>query len=756
MTHNPIVEQKPISRNPLAGRVDIPLGMIGLLYGGGRFVRRLQPGDNLSFSERQLSGAALYVVDVRQRTIDLSFTPLDRSTKHSIPLRVSVEYRVDQAERMVEQRVADTEELIRGLLKPIIAREARQLLIHEHDQLAQRVQDLIEPASFAGLGLQLIKGDVEVRTEDPEFQRQLRDMDNLLRTRALKLPLQLPDRTGKHRFPVTLFIDVRAKSADLALSTEESEEERIRRILEQPLRRESRQLLLHQYDELLLRLEDAVSPALFDGVGLSLVNCKFDFQQDDRDFQTQVERFTRLSGPTAVALSFDLLTKGGKDRFPLRVKLTYQATNLERLLDLSTDELNAQIARAVEPLVRREARQFVIEQHADFTERVEEVLWSVPLHDLGLKLLQPDAEIISDDTVFQQRLSQIQALERMTRTPQYQLFETLLPSKVPTVEFVGRADVTYRLINPAQLPTETPAEAITQIWPRIQQVLRRISRRYELGEEWEAEDAINSALADYHVTEYGLEITSVNAAIMPDARVLEQRYAILGLNHEIELQRLRDEQARLIQEAHLIREGNAQNYYAAIVEKGDFSLMAMLLAQNPGDVRDVLGMLTDRQQQELELKMELIKQLSAKGEFMEQAKTSMFREVVQNIIGVRRELGAASTNLLTDTPTERTAAERRRMLDDEDARRGDSWDDEDDEPVTGGSTSIVEPVADEDNAQAEVAADPGPAASNESDTEPSVDLEPPVDAPDGEDSATQAEPELAAEPDADTESTEPR
>jgi hypothetical protein len=51
MAHNPILEKRMLGRS-LSGRVDIPIGAFGLLYDGGRYLRRLEPGDGLTLGER--------------------------------------------------------------------------------------------------------------------------------------------------------------------------------------------------------------------------------------------------------------------------------------------------------------------------------------------------------------------------------------------------------------------------------------------------------------------------------------------------------------------------------------------------------------------------------------------------------------------------------------------------------------------------------------------------------------------------------
>lgn len=189
-------------------------------------------------------------------------------------------------------------------------------------------------------------------------------------------------------------------------------------------------------------------------------------------------------------------------------------------------------------------------------------------------------------------------------------FTCCLPSQNAAYEFQAEVRASYCVDDPAAVVenrVENPAETLR---PLMTQTLRNKSREYPIEAVHQAEPGLTSTLKQANYGR-GLKITEAVVTLKLDqsardyVRKLDdmQRQRDIKLKeirHQKELQR---EQAELEQQTEEQRQELLQqrlNFYTPHIQRGEWQMLGLLLANNPQDVGAVAQMVRDQRQQDFE------------------------------------------------------------------------------------------------------------------------------------------------------------
>lgn len=527
MSHHPITETKQIERSFFSQKWEIPPGNIGLLFSNGQVQQRLQPGETLSLRAKQ--PMTLYFVDILPHSLALDLRLPDLTNRHRFPLRVTLDYQVSQADRVLERPGVDLEDLLQSEIEPLLRRKSREFHLHKHEEFEHFAENVIKEYSFSNLGLRLIQSRVEIDLSDEALQAQLQRVKDLLRRRTVKREFSMTDKSGKYRFP-------------------------------------------------------------------------------------------------------------------LRVTIDYQVKDVDRLIEQPISEIETQMMRDLETLLRRKSREFQLNQYEKLLGIMDESLTSDIFYGLGLQWLRHDVEIRTDDVQFQVAMKRLNEIDRWMRTPQRANHQITLPSTKSFQDFDARVDVTYRLVNPDQLPKETPAEAEAELWPKVATAIRAISCKHDPGQEQAAALEINQSLGHRAFEDYGLQVTGISVEITPNAAAWDREQKVIETEHEARIEDLK-------QDAMLQRNRKGLNFYGELVKGGQLDLMGLMLVNNPNDVEGIVNRMEDKERMHFQQSVLLLQSILEKREGLYEDKVA---EILDGL--------ARSVSRVTPAPPSLTSAPEARQI----------------------------------------------------------------------------------------------
>lgn len=150
---------------------------------------------------------------MRRRTVSNEFSMADESGRHRFPLKVTIDYRVTNVELLIEQSVAETEAQMMRDLETLLRRKSREFQLNQYKQLLQELDKSIHSNIFHDLGLAWLQHDIEIRSDDQQFQEGLRELDD--RDRWMRAPqlasheIMLPSKEGHYYFEAQVSVTYR-------------------------------------------------------------------------------------------------------------------------------------------------------------------------------------------------------------------------------------------------------------------------------------------------------------------------------------------------------------------------------------------------------------------------------------------------------------------------------------------------------------------------------------------------------------------
>lgn len=253
MAHKPTLEPQAIGRT---AHFIVEYNTVGLLYQGQRYIRQLQAGEGPSLGERLTPGGMLvYVIDIAPHSLAWRVTLPAKGDKDLFSLTVNLKYRVANPERMVNEKVTDTEVLISRVLEPMLRKETRQYAFNKHTQLDGALEDAIRLADLPALcGLQLIDPpDIVINLTDDDHRRlkALDDLERAMRvTQSAGHTDELPSSDPAYNFSVTVNLGFKVSKPDDMPSDSLAEcEKQLWPRIKRSLQKESRRFGIQEIDK---------------------------------------------------------------------------------------------------------------------------------------------------------------------------------------------------------------------------------------------------------------------------------------------------------------------------------------------------------------------------------------------------------------------------------------------------------------------------------------------------------------------------
>lgn len=187
-------------------------------------------------------------------------------------------------------------------------------------------------------------------------------------------------------------------------------------------------------------------------------------------------------------------------------------------------------------------------------------------------------------------------------------FNCNLPCRGEAFEFHARVHVTYSVENPALIVEHNITDARAVLEPLIINVMRNVSRKYEVEQSAEAEEAIiktvREAIKKYDT---GLKLVRFVAelSLEDEARNHIRRLKQIKRAQEIESKQAELEKLRIKQKEELTQ--MKMEFYSTLIKEGQWRLLALQLANHPDDVAAIIQMINQQRQAELENQLKALK-----------------------------------------------------------------------------------------------------------------------------------------------------
>lgn len=216
MAHNPVLSEEKLS---LVSTVAIQKGTIGLIYKNGRLIRTLDPGTQPGLTERVSS--TLYIVDKRPHQLTHRVKLPSASPKFDFPIRIDLDYQVEDATQMIDNHVDDTEQIVIRALDPIFRKQSQSLAPERYAAIGQMLEDTLSQNLFKSLGLALNKSYVIVEPSSTLAEWALANQADQQANHEDVLPSKEPSYSFKVRAIVTYrVIDSQKRSNGTPAETE--------------------------------------------------------------------------------------------------------------------------------------------------------------------------------------------------------------------------------------------------------------------------------------------------------------------------------------------------------------------------------------------------------------------------------------------------------------------------------------------------------------------------------------------------------
>lgn len=293
------------------------------------------------------------------------------------------------------------------------------------------------------------------------------------------------------------------------------------------------------------------------------------------------------------------------DSFSTTINLRYRVQDAQRMVEDQVKDTERLIGRTLEPDLRKITRPFRLSQYRRVESELENALNEDVFAKLGLDLLEVDVVLnLSDEDL--RRVRQLEQLARAMRVAQQVEHTAELPSQEATYHFPARIIVSYRVLNDKLLPTATLEEAEAWLWRQVRAKLRRESRAFKVNQVAQAEWKLHEVLADSVFSDHGLEIESADVEIELDERALKHARELEAIRMQVEYEEAKAKLDKVQQDRDQNKSKRAIDFYAPYIEEGQWKLLAMNLANNKMDAREILDYLGEQELADRKLKSDLL------------------------------------------------------------------------------------------------------------------------------------------------------
>ncbi len=229
-----------------------------------------------------------------------------------------------------------------------------------------------------------------------------------------------------------------------------------------------------------------------------------------------------------------------------------------------------------------------------------------------------------------------------------------LPADTDAFHFFATVHVKCEVIDPKVVVDRRLNDVRTALEPVLVETMRAATRKFSVEESAEAELEVTQALRERERTHGlcpGLRVTSVavrldlEEAARKHVRALKEaqrrhREEVEKLGHDKELVGLQSEVARLRAQLDIVR----SKEYLPLIQEGNWSLMALHLAQHPDDVSGVIQVMMGQQQTVLDRQLAALR-LLLKEDVVE---ASQFGDAGKRLLATVFKQLTAGTDSLAD------------------------------------------------------------------------------------------------------------
>ncbi len=132
--------------------------------------------------------------------------------------------------------------------------------------------------------------------------------------------------------------------------------------------------------------------------------------------------------------------------------------------------------------------------------------------------------------------------------------------------------------------------------------LAQRGRKYTIDNIAKAEQSLQDAVESEIYSDHGLEIVSIQVSI--DLESLEKTAEMGALQDQVALEKMKAAVAMVQLERSQKKQQLAVEFYAPMIEKGQWQLLAMNLADNKMDSNEALNFLNEQQRKKLEIEID--------------------------------------------------------------------------------------------------------------------------------------------------------
>jgi hypothetical protein len=373
-------------------------------------------------------------------------------------------------------------------------------------------------------------------------------------------------------------------------------------------------------------------------------------------------------------------SKNEQDIFPVTIRLRYRVMDSGYMVSNAVNDTELLVSRALEPSLRKKAREFTLHQHRELEAELENLIQNASFSNLGLSLDSVDVTLNFSNADLE-RIKQYEALARAMKHPQQTVHDDELPSSEPAYKFITHTTVTYRVVEPSKLPTTTLAEAEDWLWTRVLKTLRREGRKFSIENLAEAEYAMQKAVEDEVFSNFGLEVETMEVFIDLDEKAQAQAVKLAELRAQKSVEETQGELESMRKKRELDSKKSALDFYLPMIKDGKVNVVALMLAENKADSTQILEYLDGdeakrlaREDAHYKDKFELLKTLMNRDDWSEKTGKNLADSIITGItnpnaqdIPAQQQLAAGNlaSQLPSGTPDQKnTQTETHQRADD--------------------------------------------------------------------------------------------
>lgn len=189
-------------------------------------------------------------------------------------------------------------------------------------------------------------------------------------------------------------------------------------------------------------------------------------------------------------------------------------------------------------------------------------------------------------------------------------FQVSLPCERDAFSFEANVDVTYYIAHPNIIVDRQIKDPEAVIKTHLIEVMRTISRKYTTKDSEKAEKAINREFGSGMLVS-GIAATKIISDLRLDAKAQEHLRQLEEIDNEKIRQKAEHDLNLMRDQFEIERQKMKMEFYTPLIQQGQWQLLALHLAQNPGDVATIANLINQQR------KIDFDNQLSALKAFLD-------------------------------------------------------------------------------------------------------------------------------------------